>query len=203
MQASLFGEPALNAALSQWHTPPWLARRLATWVPRGARVLEPSCGGGAIIGALLRAGHAPTNIAGNELDVRWHDHCQQLYPAVSMYCADFLGERGLFSDGDFDVIAGNFPFEGNAHMHFTLRALALAPVVIAVFPISFEFGKERDRALWSTVGRVTRRARLPERVDYGGDQSPSFDSAVLQIKRRTRSRAPGEVLSVREEIFTP
>lgn len=200
MQASLFGEPSLNAALSQWFTPPWLARRLAKWVPRGARILEPSCGSGNILAALLRAGHSPTNLTGIEIDPRHAEHARQaLNLTVPVLDGDFLTMG--FPPSTFDVIVGNFPFEANAHMHFTLRALQTAPVVIAVYPVSFEFGKERDRELWATKGLVTRRARLPERVDYGGDQSPSFDSVVLEIAARKHGRQDGEWLPVREEVW--
>ena len=202
-QANLFGEPQLDASKSQWFTPAWLARRLAGWVPRWARVLEPSCGGGALITGLLRAGHQPSLILANDLDPAWAQHCEERFPGLLVLRGDFVVSGSELKAADLDVVLMNPPFEANAHMHFVLRALELAPVVIGVFPVSFEFGKERDRLLWSTRGVVTQRARLPERVDYGGDQSPSFDSVVLQIERREAPRAPGDVHLVREEVWCP
>jgi predicted RNA methylase len=201
VQATLFGEPALIAALSQWHTPPWLARKLATWVPRGTRILEPSCGGGALVGALLRAGHAATNIHAIELDVRWADHFSKLYPAVALMCGDFLAAP---VDRDaFDVVVMNPPFEDNGHLRFVVRALELAPMVVGIFPSSFEFSQERDRELWSSRGAVTRRARMPARVDFGGTESGKGDTVALLIERRKAPRRHDEVLVVREETWTP
>lgn len=208
MQENLFGEPALNAALSQWHTPPWLARRLAAWVPRGARILEPSCGGGAPIGALLRAGHQACNLHAVELDVRWADHFSKLYPAVELLCGDFL--TTAVGRDEIDVVVMNPPFEGNGHLRFVVRAIELAPMVVGIFPAAFEFSQERDRDLWSSRGFVTRRARMPARVDFGGDAAGGGkgDTVALLIERRDARNHPAprkhdEVLVVREEIWTP
>lgn len=203
MQASLFGEPELKPALSQWFTPPWLARKLATWVPRGARVLEPSCGRGSLIGGLLAAGHSPECIAACDVDPDWVEHTCSRYPLVAISCHDFLSPIPFYASNSFEVVEMNPPFEEEGHLRFVLRGLELAPAVVGVFPVSFEFGRERDRALWASAGVVTRRARLPARVDYGGDQSPSFDSVALRIERRDRHRMPREVRQVLEEVWLP
>jgi hypothetical protein len=86
-------------------------------------------------------------------------------------------------------------------MRFVRRALDLTPVVLGVFPASFEFGDQRDRELWATRAVATHRARLPERVDYGGDQSPSFDSVALRITPRIGVRAVDEQRPVLEEVW--
>jgi predicted RNA methylase len=204
VQAHLFGEPELKPALSQWHTPPWLARRLAAWVPRGARVIEPSCGGGALLEALLNAGHQPVNLMGLDVDPAWVHHCRERLPSVRVEVADFLDLAAYMLVKDAcDVVAMNPPFEDNLHMRFVLRALFVAPVVVGIFPVGFEFSAVRDRELWSTRGVVTRRAKMPDRVQYGGLTTPSFDSVALQIERRTSPRARGEVCDVREEVWTP
>jgi predicted RNA methylase len=165
-------------------------------------VLEPACGGGALIGGLLHAGHSPACVSACDVDAEWADYCHALYPAVEVGAVDFLGPLALDSDS-LDVVLMNPPFEDNGHLRFVLRSLELAPVVIGIFPVSFEFSKERDRLLWSCKGVVTRRARLPERVDYGGDQSPSFDSVALRIERRIGQRPIGEQRSVNEEVWQP
>ena len=202
MQASLFGEPELKPALSQWFTPPWLARKLATWVPRGARILEPSCGRGNLIGGLLAGGHALECITALDVDNDWARHVLGAWPALRVVAGDFLADE-LFNADEFDVVEMNPPFEDEGHLRFVLRAFELAPVVVGVFPVSFEFGRERDRLLWASAGVVTRRARLPARVDYGGDQSPSFDTVALRIERRDRHRMPNEVRQVLEEVWLP
>lgn len=201
MQHSLFGEPEVHPTLSQWFTPPWLARRLAAWVPRGARILEPSCGRGSLLAALLRTGHGPENLAGIELDPKWAAFARDDLRPVPIVHGDFLTLP--YVPDSIDVVVMNPPFEDNAHLRFVLHALELAPVVVGVFPVSFEFSRERDRSLWASHGVVTRRARLPERVDYGGDQSPSFDSVALRIERRDRHRAHNEARQVLEEVWLP
>lgn len=201
LQSSLFGEPPLQPSLSQWHTPPWLARKVAQWVPRGARVLEPSCGGGALIDGLLRAKHQPVSIHAMEIDPAWCEVAHDRFPGVEVVCGDFL-TCALAADA-FDAVVMNPPFEGDAHLRFVLRALELAPVVVAVVPASFEFGQARDEALWRTRGVVTRRARCPARVDYGGDQSGKFDTVALKVERRAGARFPGELMTVREEVWAP
>jgi predicted RNA methylase len=199
MQAHLFGEPELKPSLSQWFTPPFLAQRLAGWVPRGSRVLEPSCGGGALLEALLCAGHPAMDLAGIDLDPAWAAHCRERCPGVSIEVGDFLSMP--FHDLP-SVVVMNPPFEDNGHLRFVVRALELAPVVVGIFPVSFEFSAQRDRELWIPRGVVTRRARLPERVDYGGTQSPSFDSVALRIERRFAPRARHDRQLVVEEVWT-
>lgn len=202
MQPSLFGEPELKPGLSQWHTPPWLARRLAGWVARGARVLEPSCGGGNLLQALLRAGHSPTNLTGVEIDPAWARHCVDALPGCRIVLGDFLDDASMpFNADEFDVVLMNPPFEGNGHLRFVLRALEIAPVVIGIFPASFEFSKERDAQLWSKAGIVSRRARMPQRVDFGGDQSGMSDTVALWIDRRPHARPRTEVAPVLEEVW--
>lgn len=203
MQAHLFGEPELQPSLSQWHTPAWLARRMAGWVPRWARVLEPSCGGGALIEGLIRAGHQPSLILAIDLDPAWARHCEERFPGLLVLRGDFRASAPELRAAELDFVLMNPPFEDNGHLRFVLRALELAPVVVGAFPVSFQFSLQRDRELWAPRAVVTRRAILPERVDYGGDQSPSFDSVVLQIERRRKPRFPGEVREVEEEVWTP
>lgn len=200
--ADLFGMPRLDAEQSQWMTPPWLARRLASWVPRGARVLEPSCGTGNLLQALLSNGHDAKLLLGVERDDRLADHAYERFMGlVSVWKGDFLALD--FGKRRFDYVLMNPPFEGNAHMHFVLRALELAPVVVGVFPVAFRFGGERDRVLWAQAGAVTHVALMPERVDYGGDQSGKFDSVALRIMRREHPRIAETRAQVFEEVWRP
>lgn len=205
-QADLFGEPERDPKASQWFTPPWLAARLARWVAPHARVLEPACGSGNLLEALLRNGHDPMLLWGVELDERLYVHARKrLGNGVGLTLGDFESEevRRICVMHAPEVALMNPPFEANAHMRFVQRALELAPEVVGIFPSSFEFGDERDRLLWATRGVVVRRARLPLRVDYGGDQSPSFDTVALKIRRRDALRRPDEQLQVFEEVWRP
>jgi predicted RNA methylase len=198
LQTNIFGEPELSPALSQWHTPDWVSRRLAAWVQREARVLEPSCGAGNLIAPLLAAGHDPGRITAIELDTAWADHCRIRFGhKVNVFNGDFLSD----SWGRFDVILMNSPFENGLHARFLEHALTHAPVVIALMPVAIEFGEERDRTFWARKGRVVRRARLPERVKYGGASQASFETVALRVERRADLRAPGELAAVIEEVW--
>lgn len=202
MQQDLFGEPARDAAQSQWLTPPWLARRLVKWVATGARVLEPSCGTGNLIAALLDS-DPRFAVIGLEIDHAMAVHASSRFACedgVHILQGDFLEPLVLPT---LDVALMNPPFEANAHMRFVRRALEIVPAVVGIFPASFEYGQERDRELWATRGAVTHRARLPERVDYGGGGCTSFDSVALRIVRREQPRQPGEQRAVYEEVWRP
>lgn len=201
-QVSLFGEPPLRPELSQWHTPMAVARRLAHWIPKGVRVLEPACGSGNLIAALLELGHDPALITGVELDPSWAQHARDRFQGrVRIICGDFLA---LSTDtfGKVDVVLTNPPFEDGAHSAFVAHALKVAFTTVGIFPVTIEFGGQRDRDLWSKVARVIRRARLPERVKYGGAFSASFETVALKIIRRNAPRLPGELATVLEEVWT-
>jgi predicted RNA methylase len=199
-QADLFGEPEKLPELSQWHTPMPLARKLAQWVPPTARVLEPSAGAGNLIRALLERGHPANLIHAVELDRRWCEVLVRDFPGIEVIHGDFL-RLGMSRDA-FDVCAMNPPFEGTLAHEFALEALRVAYRVVGVFKEAFEFGDERDRELWRPRAKVTRRARLPNRVKYGGANQASFDTIVLDISRRSRPRADDEITTVVEEVWS-
>ncbi len=205
---NLLGEPLLDPAQSQWFTPMWLARKLASWVQPNQLVLEPSCGTGNLIAALLEQGHPPNRICGVERDQRMAEFARARFDdKVRITWCDFF-TPGHHRMPGWDVVLGNFPFEDNEHLYFTRDALLIAPAVIAIYPSSFEFSQERDAQLWATKGVVRRRARMPERVRYEGGAtstagSGSFDSVALKIARRHGPRRTGEVLDVREECWRP
>lgn len=200
VQVDMFGRPAFRPELGQWHTPTWLARRAAQWLTPGASVFEPSCGGGNLVAAARERG---CRVVAGDIDPDWARQTRERFADVPVFCGDFLEDSDLWCMNGPDEFFMNPPFEANKHMDFVLRALEIAPVVVGIFPASFEFGKERDAKLWASKGFVSRRARLPERVDYGGDQSPSFDSVVLRIEARDMPRQPGEVMAVAEEVWIP
>lgn len=203
-QENLFGEPQLRPELSQWHTPPAIACKLVERFIVGQwggipHVLEPACGGGNLIRALLASGATrPDRVTGVELDPEWAGHARERFgDEVKIVVGDFLRSERLY----FDIVLMNPPFENGLHARFLEHALEMAaPVVIGIFPASIEFGLERDR-LWREKAIVTRRARIPGRVQYGGSFSASFDTVALVIERRRKPREPGELMTVREEVW--
>lgn len=201
-ETDLFGMPALDPEQDQFHTPMWLACRMAAWphgLPRSMRILEPSCGSGNLIEALLRAGHPPEHILGIERDKRWADFARERFGGrVEIRCADFLDLELV----GFNFALTNFPFNKNQHTDHVLHALKMVPALVGVFPVTFEYTKERDRRLWATEALVTHRAVLPERVEYGGELgSGMFESNVLRVARRMRHRRPGDQRQVFEETW--
>lgn len=204
-QISLLGEPLLKSERSQWFTPMWLCRLLVQWVPPTARVLEPSCGSGNMIAALLERGHNPALITGIEMDPEWAEFAKQRFNnSVSILCGNFFDftDYELSFSGSFDCAVGNPPFEDNIHERFTMRCLELAPMVNFVLPVSIEFSRDRDHDLWAKHAKVVRRAKLPDRVKYGGKHQASFDSEAIKVVRRDAVREPDEILIVMEEVWT-
>lgn len=202
MQADLFGTPQLDPALSQWHTPAWIARNLAHWVqqPR-VRILEPACGSGNLVEPLYRRGHKPSLITCVELDPAWADFARARFENdIAVHHDNFLdlSPRTL---GMFDVVLMNPPFEDGLHIAFLEHALKFAPRVVGIFPVAVQFGEERDRDVWAHKARVSRRAILPVRVKYGGSSQASFETVALEVVARERSRRPGEVLTISEEVW--
>lgn len=200
MQTSMFAElPALDPSASQWFTPAWIAERMATWVPDGASVLEPSAGNGALLRPLLTRGHPRTRLTACELDPRWINELRKLDIPVMM--GDYLSQR--WKSWHFDVCLMNPPYEDGLHADFVAHALTHCREVIALVPSSIEFTATRDEQLWRNAV-VTKRARLPNRVKFGGDNSASFDSVVLRIVRRTVPRGfEGLPDLVEEEVWLP
>jgi SAM-dependent methyltransferase len=205
-QISLLGEPELKSERSQWFTAMWICRLLVQWVPPTARVLEPSCGSGNMIAALLERGHDPKLIHGAELDAEWADFARKRFNGEVMIDeGDFFDMHFWPRPGQrdaFDVILGNPPFEENRHERFIMRGLELASTINFIVPVSVEFSRDRDHDLWAQRAIVRRRAKLPHRVKYGGKNQASFDSEALKIVRRESVREPGEINWLMEEVWT-
>jgi SAM-dependent methyltransferase len=204
-QLSLTGEPDLQFGLSQYFTPLWICRLLAAWVPPTVRVLEPSCGSGNMIAALLERGHDPELITAVEIDPHWADYARARFNGqVHVITGDFFEVKRKRWNGAspfFDMAWGNPKFEENSHARFIRHCLQLCPLVCFVLPTSVEYSRERDGELWAKHARITRRAKLPDRVKYGGDNQASFDSEVLKIVRRDVVRPPDEINLVMEEVW--
>ena len=201
----LFGMPALDPGQSQYFTPAWLARKLADWVPPTARVCEPTAGSGNLIEPLIRRGHDPGLIVAVERDPRWAAYLRDSFPSITVICGDFtaLSPADQRIVNRSQVFIGNPPFEANFHAEVVCRALKIARLFAGIFPVTFESTQERDRTLWAKLGRTSRRAWLPERVDYGAKMGPSFESLALLITRRDQARQPDEIRMVSEETWRP
>lgn len=107
-------------ALDAYYTPPALARAcLATLAAdiAGARVLEPSCGGGAFVAAARSLG--PATVLGYDINAD--------APGLALCDEAVAGDFLELPERCVDVVVGNPPYRG-AEDHIE-RAIGMAPVV--------------------------------------------------------------------------
>lgn len=162
-----WGPPPLRPELSQWHTPATLAATMARWAGcgPGVRVLEPSAGGGALVGAAARLG---ANVTAIEIDPDWLQYARESNPDLQPLPEYWLGDFLSMEPEPFDVVLMNPPFEGGLEQRFVVRALAWAPRVVTLLRTHALHGVERLEQLWRYV-YLTRLAVLVRR--------PAFDAS--------------------------
>ena len=141
-------------ALSQWWTPPDLARRFAAWALKGLRfptVLEPSAGSGALVRAILDV-RPMAKVNAIELDPTWAARLRADGQCASVTEGDFLSLDPLEHDSAHVVIA-NPPYENGLDGAFLEHAMRMAPRVAALLRVNALVGQERHERVWSRVGR--------------------------------------------------
>lgn len=137
----LFEEERRDVAeLSQWFTHPKTAEVLHLWarLKPGARVLEPSCGDGALIRPRLDLDWTAV-----EIDQATAARCP-----VPTHVGDFLKMTPEELGAPFDAVVMNPPYEGGADLEHVLHAFEFAPVVVALVRSDFEHGVDRWERLW-------------------------------------------------------
>lgn len=170
-----------RADLSQWMTPPALARWIVEHhAPRDSSdltVLEPSCGKGAFVDALIDYGIEPHAI---DIDPRF----------------DPSGESNDFLDletYELNWIVGNPPYEKGLDARFVAHALSLAPRVTMLLRASVLHTGRFQSALAGTRSRITRIDALG-RVRFDGPTtgtgSPRHDFAAVTMCRYSRGHDP-------------
>lgn len=174
-QTEIFPGTERDHSLSQFFTPPKLARKLVQWaiaghddgswhrsdVPkRPLRVLEPSAGNGAIVRELVSAGAEVTAV---EIDTRYALELAELMWRGSGHTMivpmDFMAHRPYVQP--FDLVCGNFPFHADLDGAFTLHTLEFAPRTCAIYPANVFYAEKRV-PLWKAA-RPTRIAHLSKR----------------------------------------
>ena len=146
--------------LSQWFTPPLLARKVAEWARLdGLDVLEPSAGGGALVRAAVECGARSVQTC--EIDPR--------------HAAAIAGCRlGSFLDArpsDFapvDLALMNPPYEDGVDGDFLAHALEFAPRVVALIRLNALVGLGRYESVWRS-SRITRIAFCVRRPPFESD----------------------------------
>lgn len=177
----------LSEELSQWFTPASLASRVVEWscLRKGMNVLEPSSGDGALA----------REIAGKverlfciEMDQRF-DRPQGCDEYI---IGDFL-KLSLENACPFDLVIMNPPYEGGKDAEHVIRALELAPRVVALLRLNFLAGLKRHKGVWSK-NNISRLAVLRNRPKFVGPKNLTArsDYAVFEIVRG-KNAAPTQI----------
>ncbi|CAB4154548.1 COG2263 Predicted RNA methylase [uncultured Caudovirales phage] len=174
--------------LSQYFTPPSLAKRIVDWaeLPRGHRVLEPSAGDGGLVRFFPRN----VRVTAFEMDPQMVERLRLInHPTIEIHQANFLQVKA--KRDAFDVAIMNPPYEDQADGKHIAHALRFAERVIALVRANFEFGVDRYNSLFRWAA-ITRRVVLTRRPPfYGpGDQGHGarHEYEVLELVRRETDR---------------
>ncbi len=148
-------------ALSQWFTPPDIARRLVWWAgPVAAdRILEPSAGEGAIVRA-IREARAAAVIDAVEIDPRFAAELRGIGdPALVVTEGDYLTRPPPMQRYPLSVI--NTPYEGGVDGLFLEKVMRESDRIIALVRLAALEGGERYRRVWSLVHQGIDGWRMP------------------------------------------
>lgn len=159
-------------ALSQFHTPPDTAKRIAQFAvdPFTRRqstklsVLEPSAGDGALVKAMLEY---TSSVCTVEIDERRRERLEALVQPHRVHIGDFLQVEPDASPR-FDIVVSNPPFEDGQYEAHIMHALRFAPVVVAHIPLACWESAERAENFWPHV--ITPRMAISAmRPKYSGE----------------------------------
>lgn len=132
----------------QFFTPPAVANMMMNRLrEKGSlanmTVLEPSCGSGNLLGALIAAGVDPRLINAVEIDPELARATKQAYPEVHILDADFMTLGAVRSQ---DLVAMNPPFTNRQDIDHVTRALEhLKPGgrLVAIMSPHFTFAENK------------------------------------------------------------
>jgi predicted RNA methylase len=186
--------PDGDTRLSQWMTPPRLAARLVKWagINKTHRCLEPSCGTGAFVGAMLERG---AKVVANDVDPRMSGYVEAAHGRnrglQAVWNADFL--EGDFGNAGFDWVTLNPPYEHGQDREHLAHACAAAPRVLALIRSTLLHGVDARRKIWkkTTVKKVGLLVGRP-RFLLGGtvQDGPKHDYCAVVIDQYHRRYEP-------------
>jgi predicted RNA methylase len=180
-----------DVALSMWFTPPELAKRIVQWAlePYNEHdllsVLEPSCGQGALIRAMLDTTRIRF-VRGIDVDPRNVAHCRARFEAfggVELDQGDFL-KFDPFKEYEMAVM--NPPYESAQAEAHILHALKVCKRVVAHVPLTTLEGKKRREGLWSEA-YLKRLAICSSRPKYGATGGATA-MCTIDVVRRPEGR---------------
>lgn len=160
--------PALRAeALSQFFTPPWLAKKMVELAALGPleTVLEPAGGRGALVRAILDAGVEGVHVTVHEIDPRMVAELRAIGGNVDVVEGSYLDHAG--DRGEYAVCLQNPPYENGLDGKFLAKACAEASTVVALVRANIFYGSTRFRSVWSQYGKCLTAVRhIVARPDF-------------------------------------
>ena len=168
--------PSLKTELGQYHTPVRLARKMVAWahLPRGAKALEPSAGGGNIVRELVTVGADVTAV---EIDPEWATLLADQFDA-RVVCADFLAWE---PPAPFDIAVMNPNLDGGVAGVHVAKALEVAHRAVSVLRVDDLTGVQRYQSLWRKCD-LAGVAYLVHRPVFKGDGGMT-DFCVVDVWR--------------------
>lgn len=171
--------PPFCAELSQYHTPPSIARRMPELLAvRGrTRLLEPSAGGGNLVAPMLEVAELVQAV---EIDARWANHLAERFidKPLAVRVADFMSLEPP-ALGEFDAAVMNPPLDAGLGPHHIAHALRFARQAISVLRAGDMHTRDAHKALWSKCDI----AALINLIARGGFKGALTDFVVVDVRR--------------------
>lgn len=196
----------LKRDLSQFFTPSDLAEELWRWSglarrTQPLRILEPSCGRGALIEPLRRLGVPVASIVAYDADP------ENVRVTRELLDREGLGDRSTVILGDFttadvgrfDAACINTPFENDQDIEFAAKVTKCCTWTFGIFPTRMQHSAGR-REFWEWTDVIRERV-LCERPRFGGTMQGMTDFVLWELRRRKAKRKPGEPSTVAKEWF--
>lgn len=170
--------PSLDSALSQYHTPVKLARKIVKWakIDSTTIALEPSAGGGNIVRELIRVN---ATVEAVEIDPRWVKVLRHEFSATAIIDANFLE---WMPSSRYHMAIMNPPLDEGVGTYHVKHALRFAPRVISILRGQDLHCKERYRNLWSDCD-LAGLALLVQRPVYCG-KGGQIETIVVDVRRK-------------------
>ncbi len=198
---------AKGLKLDQYFTRPALAQAVVEWaqIPKGAEVLEPSCGGGDLVRYMPEHCKVMAMDLDGDVFAKWGHVLQDRIDRglVEPVGADFLRWRGARNAFDLVIMNPPYGWVGNGRARkaadrlHVQHALRIAPRVIVLARANFLWGQERyDHVM--RFARLTRMAVLVHRPSFHGpallpgQDSARHDFGVFEFQRCNDTLHPTE-----------
>jgi len=212
-QLTMFGElPPPEESLDQYFTDAKVASVFVEWTRllnrtrynKALTVLEPSCGEGAIVEALLKIG---VKVIGVEIDAMRAEYVRSVYD-IEVITGDFLNPE-VFSqlEGRVHISVMNPPYSNGRDSEHVLQALKLTPQVFGLVRLPFLTTLGRYEQIWSKhrLDALAMLVRRPEwicpgewgaRTDYSFVEILKGEDGDVECVRDARSSTVSQECSI-------